>query len=136
MGSQTSYIEGTTGETFGLVGEKYGYMVEINADPTIPTRKHTALGRFRHENATIRAEAGNRLVVYMGDDRRGGHTWKFVSDGFVSNPGDPNNSRLLESGVLYAAKFNSDGTGSWIPLFLNTPTNPSSLRISLLLSDL
>jgi len=32
-------------------------MVEI--DPLTPiTRKHTALGRFRHENITMRVEAG------------------------------------------------------------------------------
>lgn len=33
-GTQTDYIDGTTGKTFGLVGEKYGWITEI--DPVIP----------------------------------------------------------------------------------------------------
>ncbi|MBW4454699.1 MAG: PhoX family phosphatase [Nostoc indistinguendum CM1-VF10] len=124
-GTQTSYIEGTTGATFGLVGEKYGWMVEIDpANPSFRPRKHTALGRFRHENIAVRAKAGKPLVGYMGDDRRGGHTWKFVSSGTVKNPTDKNNSRLFESGTLYVARYNPNGTGQWIPLKLNTPTNP------------
>jgi hypothetical protein len=82
------------------------------------------LGRFRHENVAIRAEAGRRLVVYMGDDRRGGHTWKFVSNGTVTNPADKNNSRLFEDGVLYVAQYNRNGAGRWLPLALNSPTNP------------
>jgi secreted PhoX family phosphatase len=49
-GTQTDYTAGTTGEKFGLVGEKYGWMVEINpANPSFRPRKHTALGRLRHE---------------------------------------------------------------------------------------
>ena len=124
-GTQTSYSTGTSGEKFGLVGEKYGWMVEIDpADPNYRPRKHTALGRFRHENIAIRAEAGKKLVAYMGDDKRGGHTWKFVSNGTVSSPNDKNNSALFEQGTLYVARYNPDGTGQWIPLELNTPTDP------------
>jgi len=125
-GTQTGYTPGTTGETFGLVGEKYGWMVEVDpANPSFRPRKHTALGRFRHENVAIRAEAGSKLVVYMGDDRRGGHTWKFVSNGTVVNPNNKNNSQLFENGTLYVAVFNADGTGRWVPLTLQTPTNPN-----------
>ena len=124
-GTQTSYIQGTTGAAFGLVGEKYGWMVEIDpADPNFRPRKHTALGRYRHENIAMRVESGKPLVGYLGDDRRGGHTWKFVSSGRVTNPTDKNNSRLFEEGTLYVARYNSDGTGEWIPLQLDTPTNP------------
>jgi len=126
-GGQTSYAKGTTGEEFGLVGEKYGWMVEVDPlDPNFRPRKHTSLGRFRHENVAIRAEAGRRLVVYMGDDRRGGHTWKFVSNGTVTNPADKTNSRLFEDGVLYVAQYNRNGAGRWLPLTLNTQTNPVS----------
>ncbi|NET42992.1 PhoX family phosphatase [Okeania sp. SIO2B3] len=127
-GTQTGYDEDQEiGFIFGLVGEKYGWMVEISpADPSFPNRKHTALGRFRHENIAFRVEAGRPLVAYMGDDRRGGHTWKFVSSGIVSNPTDPNNSQLFESGTLYAARLNPDGSGQWIPLVPSTPTNPLS----------
>lgn len=125
-GTQTEYIAGTTGAEFGMVGEKYGWMVEIDpADPNYRPRKHTALGRFRHENITMRVERGKKLVAYMGDDRRGGHTYKFVSDGKVSDPRNKNNSALFESGTLYVALYSADGTGKWIPLALNTPTNPN-----------
>ncbi|WP_449417143.1 PhoX family protein [Phormidium nigroviride] len=124
-GSQTSYINGTTGSEFGLNGEKYGWMVEVDpAEPNFRARKHTWLGRFRHENAAIRAEAGGRLVAYMGDDRRGGHTWKFVSNGTIADINDKSNSGLFEDGTLYVARYNRDFTGEWIPLTLNARTNP------------
>lgn len=125
-GTQVGYMEDSIGEAFGLVGEKYGWMVEIPVlRPRQRARKHTTLGRFRHENIAFRIEPGERLIAYMGDDRRGGHTWKFVSNGVVRDPSDPNNSRLLENGILYCARFNANGTGAWIPLQLNTPTNPN-----------
>lgn len=125
-GTQTAYITGTTGAEFGMVGEKYGWMVEIDpADPNYRPRKHTALGRFRHENITMRVERGKKLVAYLGDDRRGGHTYKFVSAGNVTNPKDKNNSKLFESGTLYVARYDANGTGKWIPLELSTPTNPN-----------
>ncbi|MEG4631999.1 DUF839 domain-containing protein [Microcoleus sp. AR_TQ3_B6] len=124
-GGQTGYAKGTTGEEFGLVGEKYGWMVEVDPqNPSFRPRKHTSLGRFRHENVAIRAETGRKLVVYMGDDRRGGHTWKFVSNGTVTNPADKNNSRLFEDGVLYVAQYNRNGAGRWLPLTINSQTNP------------
>lgn len=135
-GTQLEYIEGTVGAEFGLVGEKYGWMVEIDpANPKFRPRKHTALGRFRHENIALRAEIGRKLVGYMGDDRRGGHTYKFVSKNTVVKPvngnGKKDNSDLFEEGTLYVAKYNPptnpskfEGTGEWIPLQLNTSTNP------------
>ncbi len=124
-GTQTRYIEGAVGAAFGLVGEKYGYMVEIDpADPNYRPRKHTSLGRYRHENIAMRVEPGKPLVAYLGDDRRGGHTWKFVSKGRVTSPRDKGNSRLFEDGTLYVAHYNPDGTGRWIPLELNTKTDP------------
>lgn len=124
-GLQLGYVEGI-GETFGLVGEKYGWMVEVDlANPDVPGRKHTALGRFRHENIAFRVVTGQPLVAYMGDDRRGGHTWRYVSKGRVSNPTDPRNSQLFEDGRLEVAKFNADGTGEWIELRVDAPTNPN-----------
>ena len=117
----------TAGAEFGLVGEKYGWVVEVDVkDATKRAKKHTALGRFRHENVALRVEAGDKLVAYMGDDRRGGHVWKFVSDAVVANVTAPANSALFESGTLYVARFNANGTGSWIPLTLATATNPNS----------
>ena len=126
-GTQTSYTQGTTGAEFGLVGEKYGWMTEIDpANPDFRPRKHTALGRFRHENITMRVEQGKKLVAYMGDDRRGGHTWKFVSEEIANSPEDKRNSSLFEDGTLYVARYNPGGTGEWIPLELGASTNPIS----------
>ncbi len=113
------------GNVLGLAGNKYGWMVEV--DPTNPNdygTKHTWLGRFRHEAVGIRADAGKKLAFYSGCDRRGGHVYKFVSNSVVQNPQDKANSQLLSDGMLYAAKFNADGTGRWIPLQADTAVNP------------
>ena len=113
------------GNAFGLAGNKYGWMVEIDpANPNDSGTKHTWLGRFHHEAVGLRAEAGKQLAVYSGCDRRGGHLYKFVSRSQVNNPKSKANSRLLEDGMLYGAKFNADGTGRWIALNSNTPVNP------------
>lgn len=124
-GTQTEYIDGTVGAEFGLVGEKYGWMVEVDPEnPNVRAKKHTALGRFRHENIAFRLRQGQPLIAYMGDDRRGGHTWKYVSKGVLGRPRDKSNSRLFEEGTLYVAKFNPNGTGEWLPLEINQTTNP------------
>ncbi len=113
------------GNVFGLAGNKYGWMVEIDpANPNDYGTKHTWLGRYRHEAVGVRAVAGKPLAFYSGCDRRGGHLYKFVSKGTVRNPQDKANSRLLQDGMLYAAKFNPDGTGRWIALKADTPVNP------------
>lgn len=125
-GSQTGYTAGTVAEVFGMVGEKYGWMVEVDPDdPGKRVKKHTALGRFRHENIAFRAEQGEPLICYMGDDRRSGHWWKFVSKGVIRHRKSGKNSDLLEDGTLYVARFNTDGTGRWIPLSLATPLEPN-----------
>ena len=116
------------GNVFGLAGNKYGWMVEIDpANPDDYGTKHTWLGRYRHEAVGVRAEADKPLVFYSGCDRRGGHLYKFVSRGIIKDPKNKANSQLLESGMLYAAKFNPDGTGSWIALQTSTPINPHKL---------
>lgn len=113
------------GNPFGLAGNKYGWMVEVDpANPNDYGTKHTWLGRYRHEAVGVRVEAGKKLAFYSGCDRRGGHLYKFVSAATVINPQDKANSRLLSNGMLYGAKFNPDGTGTWIPLKADTPVNP------------
>lgn len=135
-GAQTGYITGTSGAEFGQVGEKYGYMVEADPrDASSRPKKHTALGRYRHENIALRAVPGAPLIAYMGDDRRGGHVWKYVSDGTIGALTAPENSALFENGVLYVARLNPDGatdhngmavggTGRWIPMRLDTDVDP------------
>ena len=94
---------------------RFGYVVEIDpADPTSTPIKHTALGRFKHENAAAVLAPDGRVVVYMGDDERGEFMYKFVSSG-VYTPGGPT-SELLDDGQLYVAKFETDGTGTWVAL--------------------
>ena len=92
-----------------------GYVVEIDPfDPESKPRKLTALGRFKHENAEVVLAANGQLVVYMGDDERGEFLYRYVSNGKYSLNG--NNSRLLEEGTLYVAKFADDLTGEWLEL--------------------
>ncbi|MEL7512717.1 MAG: alkaline phosphatase PhoX [Cyanobacteria bacterium J06554_3] len=113
------------GNVFGLAGNKYGWIVEVDpGNPNDYGTKHTWLGRYRHEAVGIRAVKGQQMAVYSGCDRRGGHVYKFVSSGKVLDPASKLNSQLFRNGMLYAAKFNPDGTGSWIPLTLTTPVEP------------
>jgi uncharacterized protein len=113
------------GNVFGLAGNKYGWIVEIDpANPQDYGTKHTWMGRYRHEAVGIRVTAGKPIAFYSGCDRRGGHIYKFVSAGVVKDPKDKTNSKLLQDGMLYVAKFNPDGTGRWIALKADTPVDP------------
>ena len=113
------------GSAFGYAANKYGWMVEVDpANASDYGVKHTWLGRFRHEAVAVRAVPNQQLAVYSGCDRRGGHLYKFVSADTVVDPTDKSNSRLFQDGMLYAAKFNPNGTGTWIPLEASTPVNP------------
>ncbi|MCV6598233.1 MAG: PhoX family phosphatase [Mangrovicoccus sp.] len=92
-----------------------GYIVEIDpAKPDAAPVKHTALGRFKHENAAYALTNDNRVVVYMGDDERGEFMYKWVSNGTYTEGGDT--SGLLSDGQLYTAKFNDDLSGEWVAL--------------------
>jgi uncharacterized protein len=116
----------TRGGAFDLPGGHYGWVVEIDPyDPKSTPVKHTALGRFRHENVGLRTAPGQPVVAYMGDDRVGGHVWKFVSDE-PYRPGDTaSNRRILSSGRLYAARFRPHGRGEWRLLDVSTPLDPN-----------
>lgn len=104
-----------------------GYIVEMDAyDKTKLAKKRTALGRFAHESAAFgKPVAGKPLAVYMGDDSRNEYIYKYVSntnwdaaDATSSNAlamGD----KYLDNGKLYAAKFNADGTGTWVELAMS-----------------
>lgn len=86
----------------------------LETDPYNPgdvPRKHTAMGRFRHENVAIRVSKTNRVVAYMGDDANDSCVYKFVSAGTYDPKNREANLRLLESGKLYAADFQS---GKWV----------------------
>lgn len=94
---------------------RHGYVVEIDPrDPGSVPVKHSALGRFKHENAACVLAGDGRVVVYMGDDERGEFVYRWVSrDAYV--PGG-DTSTLLREGTLSVAVFSDDMTGDWVPL--------------------
>ncbi|MEO3776116.1 PhoX family phosphatase [Micromonospora sp. B11E3] len=118
---------------------RFGWVVEIDPfDPESRPRKHTALGRFKHEGANVIIARNGHAVAYMGDDERFDYLYKFVSDKKFL-PGDSwvarkHNLTLLESGTLYVAQLEGnsaaeidgsgtlpadgafDGRGRWIKL--------------------
>lgn len=118
---------------------RFGWIVEIDPkDPTSTPVKHTALGRFKHEGATIKVAEDGRVVAYSGDDERFEYIYKFVSSGRMKSGSSAlarrHNMSLLDDGVLYVAKFTGnsageidgsgtlpsdgrfDGGGEWLPL--------------------
>jgi len=98
---------------------KVGYVVEIDPlNPNSTPKKHTALGRFKHENAELVISKDGKIVVYMGDDERGEYLYKYVSNESMNEVKDK--STLLSNGNLYVAKFNDNFTGEW--LLLDTQT--------------
>jgi len=94
----------------------FGWVVEIDPyDPSSTPVKRTHLGRIKHEGCwPAPARSGEPVVFYTGDDERGEYIYKFVSDG-VYRPGQTDGS-ILDSGTLYVARFNDNGTGEWIAL--------------------
>ncbi|MEV5072088.1 PhoX family phosphatase [Microbacterium sp. LMI12-1-1.1] len=117
---------------------RFGYIVEIDPqDPTSTPRKHTAMGRFKHEGANVIVAEDGHVVAYMGDDERNDYLYKFVSKNRISGS-RKKNLQLLSEGDLYVAKFSGnspageilgtgalpsdglfDGSGSWLPLTQN-----------------
>jgi secreted PhoX family phosphatase len=94
---------------------RFGWIVEIDPmDPHGKPMKRTALGRFKHESAAV-TEARGRAVVYSGDDENLDYIYKFVG----AEPWKKLRARgvsPLDEGTLYVAKFEVDGTGTWLPL--------------------
>ncbi len=101
---------------------RFGWVVEIDPlNPESTPKKRTALGRFKHENAALTINSDGRVVVYMGDDERGEHLYKFVSKGRFNPDNIPENRELLAAGTMYVAKFESkddelNGKGQWLEL--------------------
>ncbi|WP_406267996.1 PhoX family phosphatase [Nocardia sp. NBC_00881] len=118
---------------------RFGYVIEVDPwDPTSTPIKHTAMGRLKHEGATIYVTKNGDVVSYTGDDEKFDYMYKFVSSRKIQ-PGTGaasmrHNLTILDAGTLYAAKLDGDhadkidgtgskpsdkgftGTGQWIPL--------------------
>lgn len=118
----TSYIWGRYHDRFDLTKEpnepnRFGWVVEIDPfDPSFTPRKRTAMGRFKHEGAAGAINVDGRYVVYQGDDERFDHVYKFVTDGRVDTTRREANFDLLDSGVLYVARYEASGRGQWMAL--------------------
>ncbi|MEO7268000.1 MAG: PhoX family phosphatase [Knoellia sp.] len=107
---------------------RFGWIVEVDPeDPTSTPVKHTAMGRLKHEGATVTLTADGRIAAYMGDDERYEYIYKFLSKNKYKEGDKKHNLTLLSEGDLYVAKLNGDGaadgeydgTGHWIPLIVD-----------------
>jgi secreted PhoX family phosphatase len=105
---------------------KYGWVCEHDPyDPDYVGRKHTALGRFRHENTAFRHEPGKKFVLYMGDDKANEGVYKFVSDRSFRSRGQSDNRAILESGQLYIARWEPEGRRRFAAAGDTIPLNPT-----------
>ncbi len=92
---------------------RFGWIIEVDPyDPASTPRKHTMLGRLKHEGANLATTRDGHVVAYMGDDQVNEYIYKFVSRDTVRPGRNPqareHNMRLLETGTLYVARFSGE----------------------------
>jgi uncharacterized protein len=118
---------------------RFGWIVEVDPfDPTSTPKKHSSLGRFKHEGANVIVAKSGKVVAYSGDDERFDYLYKFVSKDYYKEGDRKHNMTLLSAGNLYVAKFTGnspaaeitgtgnvpsdgafDGIGEWLPLVVD-----------------
>ncbi|MDQ0922425.1 secreted PhoX family phosphatase [Pseudarthrobacter sp. W1I19] len=118
---------------------RFGWIVEVDPfDPTSTPKKHSSLGRFKHEGANVIVAESGHVVAYSGDDERFDYLYKFVSKDKYVEGDRKHNMTLLSAGNLYVAKFTGnspaaeitgtgavptdgafDGIGEWLPLVVD-----------------
>lgn len=107
---------------------QFGWVVEIDPYAANSTpRKRTALGRMGHEGCWPGPfVAGKKPAFYMGDDAVNEYLYKFVSNTAWAAADASAADRLaigdkyLDAGTLYVAKFDANGSGTWLPLVFGT----------------
>lgn len=96
---------------------RFGWVVELDPfDPTSTPVKRTAFGRYCRECSVLSLGDDGRMAFYSGDDTKGEYVYKFVPAGRYVPGADQANRQLLDSGTLYVARFNADGSGEWLAL--------------------
>ena len=126
----------TRNPDFANEANRFGWIVEVDPfDPTSTPKKHSSLGRFKHEGANVIVAESGHVVAYSGDDERFDYLYKFVSKEKYREGDRKHNMTLLSAGDLYVARFTGsspafeitgtgavpadggfDGTGEWLPL--------------------
>ena len=123
---------------FRNAANTFGYIVEIDPyNATSTPVKRTALGRRANEGAwPSLAIAGRPLAFYMGCDSRGEYVYKFVSKklwtALDANRADRLNvgAEYMDEGTIYAARFNAEGTGTWVKLDMSNPDVAAGVPVS------
>ncbi len=118
----------------------FGYIVEIDPyDVNSTPIKRTALGRRANEGAwPSNPVVGQPLAFYMGCDSRGEYIYKFVSKKTWLAADANRTDRLrvgneyMDEGTIYAARFNANGTGTWVKLDLTNPDVVAGVPVSTL----